>query len=56
MAYGLDLPLQNAILKKAADLFSRIRVNKYDEMLPFQKGIVGNCKALPMMLKTLKKE
>jgi hypothetical protein len=47
--YGLQLEKQNEVLKEMKDTMLRMRVEGHQSMLPFQKGVVMNCTALPQL-------
>lgn len=53
-AFGLQLDIQMEILDKTTKFFTEARVKGKKEMQPFQKGILMNNKALPLLLESLK--
>lgn len=52
--FGLQMDIQSDILEKVTDFFLNAPVDGKKTMQPFQKGIVMNNNALPLLLENLK--
>lgn len=53
-AFGLAMEVQLDILNRATEFFKEARVVGKSSMQPFQKGIIMNNKALPLLLESLR--
>ena len=56
VAYGLELELQNSILKEFSKLVENMLVGEHKNLIDFQYGIITCSNALPMLFEELQLE